>query len=445
MNKKRAAVFIVICIALVLVWGVHTVMSFGYIEGVDPDVDKIKALITTDDVVKNTLEGDILDADGNVICYSNTVGEGGIIDHECYYSLVGYSTGKRFGRSGLRSYYYEELWTPDKNGKGATVTLTTNSAVQSLAYDEIKGTDGCVVVLENKTGRVIALASSKADYNLDYNNITQETMEKANSCIGFFTPNWNVALAPGSVFKAVTSVPIIEKGYAGDIYNDDGTEVVDGFTFHNFRNRSFGEVNLTGALKDSVNTYYANMGIKLGSYTMRDICRRFMLGETIKLDFGIVKSKHNLDSNVSRTNVAATAFGQGELLVSPLNTAMIAQAIANDGVMLKPYVVESIVTGDGKTVRKGEKEVLSKVADKATMKELQEALMETAVYYGVDRKLKIGAKTGTAQVPNQLNRASFMAFNEDYTVVIVVNDTSRGGGSYMDAALRIFKALENID
>ncbi len=449
MNKKRFSVLLKVCLALLVVWVGYCIWSFAYIEGVNPEADAIKSEIEQQGIIMNTYEGSILDSDGNVISYAIEKGKGGVIDHECYQRLIGFSTGKRYGRSGLRDIYFEELWTPDKKtSKGATITLTTNSDIQSIAYEEISSyTEGesCAIVLENKTGRVIALASANAKFNLDYNNITGEKMEKANSIDGFFLNPWQSQAAPGSVIKAVTGIAIAEKGYSEEVYYDSGVETVDGHDFHNFGNKSYGNVEFVRGMQNSVNTYFINMGMKVGSYSLRDVHERFLIGETVELDFGTISSKHNLDEDISKTNIAATAFGQGKLLITPMNIAMIAQSIANDGTMLKPYVIDSIETDSGKVLQTGKKEVLTEVSDKEAISIVRNALLKTAIHYNIDAKRKIAAKTGTAQLPNDLNRSTFMSFNEDYTVVICVNNTSQLGGFLKKSALRIFDALENLN
>ena len=445
MKMKKFSVLISVCISVLLVWVAYCFSSFAYIEGVNPESDIIKAEIQNYDTIKNTFEGTFLDADGNVLCYALKKGSGGIIDHECYQRLIGFSTGLMYGQSGLRSIYHEELWTPDKKtSKGATFTLTTNSEIQSIAYEEISSYsegESCAVVLENKTGKVIALASANSKYNLDYNNITPESYAKAAEVDGYFVDSWNTMAAPGSVMKAATALSIAEKGLNEEIYHDTGTELIDGYAFKNYGTQSYGDVSLNKGVQHSINTYFAHMGLKVGSFALRDAYERFMIGKTLKLDFATVKSAHNLDNDVSKTNIAATAFGQGKLMLTPINIALIAQSIANDGIMLKPYVVDSVVTDSKDTLVKGKTEKLSKIGDKDVVKIIKEALYLTADSYEIDAKYNIGAKSGTAQMGNGLNRASFMAFNDDYTVVIVVNNTSRMGGSLKSSVLRIFDAL----
>ncbi len=448
MNKKRFSILSKVCVAVLGVWVIYCMYSFSYIKGINPEIDSIKEGIVEQDGIKNTYEGSFLDADGNVICYAIDKGIGGVIDHECYQRLIGFSTGLRYGSNGLRDIYSEELWTPDKKtSKGATVKLTTVSDIQSVAYEEIssyKEGESCAIVLENKTGRVIALTSANAKYNLDYNNITEEAMKKANSIDGYFLDPWQSKAAPGSVIKAVTAVAIEEKGLSEEIYFDSGVETVNGHDFHNYGKYSYGKVDLVKGMQSSVNTYFINMGMRVGSYSLRNVHERFLIGETIDFDFGTISSKHHLDEDISKTNVAATAFGQGKLLITPMNIAMIAQSIANNGVMLKPYVIESIKTDGGKTLQEGKKEVISEVADKETIAVVKNALLETAKHYGIDSKRKIAAKTGSAQLGNDLNRATFMSFNEDYTVVICVNNTSARGSALKESALRIFEALERL-
>lgn len=230
---------------------------------------------------------------------------------------------------------------------------------------------------------------------------------------------------------------MIDSGYDEFVYDDTGVKEIDGYVFRNAGGEHYGNITLKGALVNSVNTYYVHMAEKLGAYELQKAFENFCIGETIELDFTTVKSAHNLTSS-SRAEVAAAAFGQGKLDITPLNIAMVAQAIANDGKMLKPYLVESVKNGR-KTVLKGKREELRQSTSAETARKIKGYMSIAAQKYGFEKG--IYAKTGTAEIPGGLNRAVLMTFNSKYTVVVVSDNTSKAGKSLVPAVELIYNVL----
>ena len=433
--KNKIYSIVAMYLVLVFIWSFNTITSFGYISGFDKESDAEKRVVEEQIKRSKTYEGDILDNSGNIISSSDTPGEAGFVYSPSYYSLLGsYASG------GLRTRYSGELWDADRNDKGKSIKLTTDSDIQEFSYRQLKnlGVTGSVVVMENETGRIIALASSHSEFELDINNPTKESMDKALSIDAYFIPRWNVYLAPGSVYKAVTSVAIIENDLEDTVYKDNGKYIVsENHTIHNYGNARYGEVNLPKGLNHSINTYFSFMGRKLGTETLREVSERFMIGSTIDLDFTTLHSSHGIDGTIS--NTVSTSFGQGKLSLSPVNIAMIASSIANDGKMMKPYIIDSI---DGETY--SEDDTLTKVCKKSTARKLKKYLIDTGIHYGIPEEMKIGCKTGTAEIGNNLNRAVFMAFNDKYTVVLTADDTKLFGETLRYNVVEIFKQLENL-
>lgn len=438
---------VIACITAIAI--VFPLMSYAYFPGVDETADKIKEELVVADQYNNSIEGDIIDANGEAICFATEPGISGVVNFESYFSLVGYNTNM-LGCSGLRSTFYNELKKETgKDNKGSTLKLTTINELQCAAYDVIKGQDASVVILDNKTGRILALASSNSGYELDVNAISAKTIEKANEHEGSLVPNWKTVLAPGSVIKAAFSVPIIEHNWHKETLCTGGTIKVGNTTFSNFNGVEYTNIDLEQALGYSVNTYFIHYAQKLGSYGIRNTCERFLIGNDIELDFTTIKSSHGLN-DTSVANFAATSFGQGKVLVSSIHLAMIASSIANGGTMLKPYIIDSIVS-DNRVTYSGSTEKLTQVADKDTMKTLMKTLQKSAVeFYDIPESYGIGAKTGTAQLGHSIvtgtgtDRATFLSCSKDYTVVISANYTNKFGGDFKDSALYLYDILENL-
>lgn len=449
--KKRFKILQLAIVCVLTVSIIFPLVSYAYFPGLDAKADGIKAELEKEIQYKNSIEGTITDSNGEIISYATKPGSPATCDFEAYNSLIGYNTYS-FGSSGLRNRYFNELKTQTgKDNKGATLQLTTINELQCLAYELIKGQDASVVVLGNTTGRILALASSNSAYELDINNINATTLAEANKHEGALLPSWKATLAPGSIFKVVTSIPIIEHGWHNEIYDADSQIAVGGATFKNYGNKSYANTDLKSAFGNSVNTYFIQYGKKLGSYSLRDICERFLIGTDIELDFTTLTSSHGLD-DPSASNVAATSFGQGKVLLSPIHMAMIASSIANGGTMLKPYLIDSVVTSDTKVTYKGKPEKLTQVADKEITDILMKTLQESAVeYYDIPASYNIAAKTGTAELGHSIpsgtgqNRATFMSCTDKYTVIICSNYTKKFGGDFKQSALQLYDLLDSLE
>ena len=144
----------------------------------------------------------------------------------------------------------------------------------------------------------------------------------------------------------------------------------------------------------------------------------------ISLDFATIHSNFDLKGYEDNV-VATTAFGQGETLVTPLQMAMVTQSIANDGVMLKPYLFKSVVNGKGQTTAEGKSEKLVETMDTDTAQEIKEAMKAAAQSYGMstvgEKEYSIAAKTGTAERGDGTNNAWLVTFapadNPQYVIV----------------------------
>lgn len=157
---------------------------------------------------------------------------------------------------------------------------------------------------------------------------------------------------------------------------------------------------------------------------MQEAGDSFLLGQDIPLDFTTLHSTFSL-KDASKNVLAATSFGQGETLVTPLHMAMITQSIAGDGKMMKPYLFAQAVNGKEKVVYEGKEEFLTETMAPETARELKEAMVAAGEYYELTQNYgKIAAKTGTAQRGDGTNNAWMVTFApaDDPQYVIVANE-----------------------
>lgn len=278
-------------------------------------------------------------------------------------------------------------------------------------------------MMNAKTGELLALASSPTFNVTEIEEKWKEINEKEGV---FFSNAYQNPVAPGSVFKLITSKEIIEAGIEKEEVEDTGSLKVNGQTIRNYGGKAYGSIAYREGFVKSSNVYFMNRALKLGGLRLYKTGRSFLLGEDISLDFATLHSNFDL-KDYEDNIVATTAFGQGETLVTPLQMAMITQSIANDGEMLKPYLFKSVVNGKGKTTQEGKTEKLVKTMDVDTAEEIKEVMKEAGESYGLsevgEQGYSIAAKTGTAERGDGTNNAWLVTFApvDDPQYIIVAN------------------------
>lgn len=379
---------------------------------------------------KEYVRGSILDRNGNTIAFSQKPGGKRTYSHPYAFSnVVGYWS-KIYGTYGVEKTMNDVLVHSDcgagsEEKKGADVTLTIDADLQERAYKDIEKYKGSVVVLNAKTGEILALASSPS-FNVSEVD-DEEKWKEMNQKEGVFLSNaYQNPVAPGSVFKLITSKEIIEAGIEGEEVDDEGSLRVNGQTIRNYGGKAYGSIAYREGFVKSSNVYFMNRALKLGGLRLYKAGRSFLLGQDISLDFATIRSNFDL-KDYEDNIIATTAFGQGETLVTPLQMAMITQSIANDGVMLKPYLFKSVINGKGKTMQQGKKEKLVDTMEADTAQEIKEAMKAAAQSYDLSRvgeeEYEIAAKTGTAERGDGTNNAWLVTYApaDDPQYVIVAN------------------------
>ena len=143
----------------------------------------------------------------------------------------------------------------------------------------------------------------------------------------------NAALASGDLHansyqhKPYLEQQIKDRGYklvsVADTVEDKGNTVIDGYKISNYEGKAYGKIGLEKALIHSVNTYFAELGVKLGREKMDDMSKRFLFSKKIPFDIPVTESVSPFIAGQTKTELAAACFGQGKTLVTPLNMALI--------------------------------------------------------------------------------------------------------------------------
>ena len=397
--------------------------------------------------------------------------------------VVGYSTVSR-ARAGLEKSLNGVLTGTERNlgglverqldearGKpivGDTVVTTLDLHGQQVALEQLGRTCGAVAAIDPRDGRLLVMASSPS-YNPNLVENDFGTISKITAACRPAAPLVNRAsqglYPPGSTFKVVTASAALESNRftPESEFDDPGYCIAYGKRVNNFdTSRPFGRLSLATALKYSVNSVFCNMGKALGAKRILDQAKKFGFYERPPLETpdgerypsGLYDKgelwypKRNSDVDAGRM-----AFGQERMLVTPLQMAMVAGAIGNAGILMRPYVVEKIVSPRGTTVSKTEPERMGPPCRPVNARDIAN-MMVSAVQGGTGTAAqisgyRIGGKTGTAEtgVAGQ-NTTWFIAFaglpGERPQVAIAValeRQSLTGGATAAPIARAVMEAL----
>lgn len=395
--------------------------------------------------------GSILSRGDTVIAHS--IEEGGsfrrIYDGGAVFApITGYNS-LVYGKTGLERAYNTELLnlTGDsllgklataltEEGVGNDVKTTIDYSMQERAYAALEGYYGSMVVMDAKTGEVHAMVSKPSFNPQSINDDWLSINEREDGTLlnratqGMYTP--------GSIMKMLSAVSILESGL-DDSYEDTGSEVIDGFEVVNVDGNAYGSIDLEEALIYSSNTYFAHYAEAIGAESFKEVAERFGFNKPIDFDLPTVASKVSYEPGMEDSELAASSFGQGETLVTPLQMAMLSSAIANDGIMMKPMLVKEVISSKGVSVEENRPSSLSQVMDASDANALKKMLESTVSgngYASIDG-YEWGGKTGTAEVEGLSPNAWFVGFFEDeektYSIALVLEE---GGSGSVNAAPR---------
>ncbi|WP_395295138.1 peptidoglycan D,D-transpeptidase FtsI family protein [Kitasatospora hibisci] len=348
--------------------------------------------------------------------------------------------------------------------KGGDVVTTINAKAQKAAFDGLGNKKGAVVALDPRTGAILALVSTPSYDPSTFSGFEKSDGEAWNNLNADTNkPLLNRALRetypPGSTFKLVTATAAFENGMFQNI--DDTTQTPEPYTLPgtktDLKNESPNErcenATLKSAMDQSCNTVYGKIGVDLGRDKMRAQAEKFGFNSTVDTP---VRSEKSLYPNASTPDgTAMDAIGQHDTRATPLQMAMVSAAIANNGSLMQPYLVDQERSASLTTISKHTEKQFSQPMSPATAQKLQE-MMVSVVENGTGKNarisgLQVGGKTGTAQHGEDnagLPFAWFTSFakttdGQSVAVAVVVEDGSnnRDGISGGRLAAPIAKAV----
>lgn len=319
--------------------------------------------------------------------------------------------------------------------KGGNIELTIDPAAQKAAYDGLaalgEDVQGGAVAIEPDTGKILALVSLPS-YNPNryadhdqaavdaYDRMLQTRDDKPR-----LSRAAQVTLPPGSTFKLVTAAAAMEaEGYRADslvpggaTYELPGTSTSIG---NGGRNCGTGQISLSQALEQSCNTTFLALANQVGQDEMRQQAEKFGFNSLLLDEFADDEQSPSVypTEEMSDDFVAKTGIGQQDVRATPLQMAMVVAGIFNDGIVMKPYLVDKVRSADLDLLESTEPEELSRAVSSDTASELRKMMVSVVDRgtgsVGAIPNVEVGAKTGTAEnCPGCQNFSWFVSFASD--------------------------------
>ena len=333
---------------------------------------------------------------------------------------------------------------------GATIELTLNAKAQQAASDGLGKNRGAVVALDPRTGAILAMVSHP---QYDPNPLSSHDLAKSEAAWKKLSndkakPFVNRGITgdlypPGSVFKVVTAAAALEQG----LLEDENSEVpgpaeldlpLTKTNLPNEDGRACGpddRTTLIHALEISCNTAFGSLGLELGGEQLRAQAAKFGFGDSLQIPMRV--SPSTMPAEINAPQSAQSAIGQYEVRTTPLQMAMIAGGIANQGRVMTPYLIQSVRTADLDVIESApDPEELSQAVSPRTADILKQ-MMVSVVDNGSGRRAQIdgvavGGKTGTAQHDLKKNpHAWFISFapadDPQVAVAVIVEESGVTG------------------
>lgn len=429
----------------------HTITKARYI--------KRGSIITADGL---TLAESIQQEDGT---YVRSYPNGNLAAH-----AVGYYS-QQYGSSGVEASQDKTLtgskdyssWQNALNSlagitePGNSVQLTIDSRIQVAAEQALAGRTGAIVVLDPRTGAVLAWASSPT---YDNTNI-QATIEAANASGGSDTSMFDRATqalyAPGSTFKTVTLAAALENGTASldSTFDSPGRMEIGGADVVSVNEQAHGTITLDRAFAVSSNTVFGQVAEQLGAERMVAVAQAFGYGQDLGTDFTTAASIMPNPEDMSVWELAwagaGQPVGQGHTpgpQTTVMQNAVVAATIANNGIAMNPHVVGQILAPDGTVIKTTRERSLGQAVSSGTAAQVKEAMLDVVQSgSGVAANIagvKVAGKTGTAETNSTTPNSTFIGFapydTPTLAISLVLEQTSENETTAAAVAGQVLRA-----
>ena len=388
----------------------------------------------------------------------------------------GYTSTSVIGKSGLEQVYEDTL--KKKNGgeiyiergnekisivkieakNGEDIKISIDSKLQDKIYKEMNGEKGASTAVNPKTGEVLAMVSSPSYDSNMYTTYMTKTQKKELEDTNYEAQEnrFNKTYSPGSTFKLITASSGLENG----VIDLNKTKDIKGTTWQ--KDSTWGDykvtrvkdtdspINLIDAVKYSDNIYFAQTALDVGASKFIEEAKKFGIGDKMNFEYPMENSQISNDGEIKNDiSLADSGYGQGQIMVTPLNMALAYSSLGNNGDIMKPRLVISI-NKEQKVWKKGA--INSKYVK--DMIEAFEAPINGDGGTATDAKIpgiSLAGKTGTAEIKENQNDENgkengwFVAVdtrNSKIAISMILEDVKEKGGSHAVTPI-VKKVLED--
>lgn len=468
-NRLTRTVFLFTALFAVLIGNLTYIQVFKAAEY--QDMPSNNHTITKARYIKR---GSIITADGLTLAESIQQEDGTYVRSYPNGNLAAHAVGyysQQYGSSGVESSQDKTLtgskdyssWQNALNSlagitePGNSVQLTIDSRIQQAAEQALAGRKGAIVVLDPRTGAVLAWASAPAYDNTDI----AATMEAANASGGADTSMFDRATqalySPGSTFKTVTLSSALENGVAAlsSTYSSPGRMEIGGADVVSVNEQGHGTITLDRAFAVSSNTVFGQVAEQLGADRLGATAQAFGYGQNLGIDFSTAASIMPDPADMSTWELAwagaGQPVGQGHTpgpQTTVMQNAVIAAAIANNGIAMNPYVVGQILAPDGTVVKTTRERSLGQAVSSGTAEQVKEAMLDV-VQNGSGSAagiagVKVAGKTGTAETNSATPNSTFIGFapydTPTLAVSLVLEETTENEATAAAVAGQVLRA-----
>jgi peptidoglycan glycosyltransferase len=460
-NAQITKLFAVIVVLYAALFGFTSYWTIFDAESLEDNVANRRPLLEEQRIPR----GDILAIDEKtVIARSEPKGEGDdriyVRDYpegSTYGNPIGYSFVER-GRVGTELEHNDELvgekteflsifdQLTGVSQEGSTLVSSLDAEAQQTAIDALEGQRGSVVAVVPSTGEIRAMVSIPGYDPNEVTNPKRFAELNSDENAPLFNRATQAGYQPGSTMKVVTATAALDSGEyeVDDTVSGQSPKQISGAPLENAGGESFGDIPLTEALTNSVNTVWAEVAEDLGKDTMFTYMERFGFNQKPRLDYpsfqlatsGVFDGAKLLNADDS-IDIGRVAIGQERLNVTPLQMAQVAAAVANGGELMEPRLWSKVIDSDGREDEL-DPERQSRVMSGETAEELTQ-MMTDVVNEGTGGaaalgEIQVAGKTGTAEIDIEggINQAWFIGFapadDPQIAVAATVERTTSQGG-----------------
>lgn len=376
--------------------------------------------------------------------------------------IVGYSTQGRMGVEALANYYLINTNTSISNkvandmagvkNPGDNVYTTLDVDIQQVANDQLSLYKGAIVVTEVSTGKILAMVSHPDFDPNEIEDIWDSLIEDDSSTVLLNRATQGL-YPPGSTFKIVTALEYYRENpdtYRNYSFTCNGSFRVGESKISCYHGANHGSIDFETSFAKSCNSSFANIGMGLDREQFSETLEALLFNKELPLTLSYAESSATVSDSLSTDEMMQTSIGQGKTQITPIHLNMITCAIANKGILMKPYVIDRVENDAGNVVKSFKPSSYDRLMSEDEA-EVLTSLMTSVVEEGTASKLKgldytAAGKTGSAEYNNVKgdSHAWFTGFapaeDPQVAVTIIVEGAGSGGDYAVPIARRIFDA-----